>query len=206
MQFKDLGNHQPYQLIWQSMRDTIQQADLKNWQNQIWFVEHNPVFTQGEGGQQQPLINPDNIPIIATDRGGEITYHGPGQLMVYCLFNMRQLTISARSLIEAMEGWVIDYLASLDIQAHRKPNQPGVFINNHKVCSLGLRIRRGITYHGLALNVDMDLTPFQYINPCGYTNLQMTRLLDHCDDICVAHSKQFLKAHLQSTFSPLLSL
>lgn len=196
MLIKDLGAQQPYQPIWQAMLDTIQKADLANWQQQIWLLEHTPVYTKGEGSTQQPLLNPYNTPVVSTDRGGDITYHGPGQLMIYCLFNLRRLTINAHELANTLETWVTDYLNSLSIESHTKSNQPGVFIHQSKVCSVGLRIKRGISYHGLAINVDMDLAPFHYINPCGYTDLSMTRLCEHAPHITLQDCKDYFQQHL----------
>lgn len=200
MIIRDLGASQPYKPIWQAMLDTIYNADLARWQNQIWLLEHQPVFTVGQGGEQLPFHNPNNLPVVTTDRGGDITYHGPGQLIIYCLFDLRQLSYSLRQLIEQITLWVITYLDQLGIASYSKPNQPGVFINEQKICSLGLRVKRGITYHGLALNIDMDLTPFEWINPCGYSGLQMTNLKQHKCTIDLADAKQYFSETLANTF------
>lgn len=196
MRIEDLGSNQPYTPIWQSMLKTIQEADLNSWQNQIWLLEHSPVFTQGDGTQQMPKLNPAHIPVVNTDRGGDLTYHGPGQLIIYCLLDLRSLQISLRELIEFMEQWVIDYLSTLGIKGHRHDGQPGVFIDNHKVCSLGLRVKRGISYHGLALNIDMDLQPFEWINPCGYANLSMTQLYHHNPQSNLQAAKNYFTKNL----------
>lgn len=144
--------------------------------DQIWIVEHPAVFTQGLAGKPEHLLNPGDIPVIRTDRGGQVTYHGPGQIVVYPLLDLRRLGIGPKALVQGVEQVIIDYLASLQITAVRQSGAPGVYVNQAKIASLGLRIRRGCCYHGLALNVDMDLSPFSRINPCGFSGLMMTQI------------------------------
>ncbi len=144
--------------------------------DQIWCLEHPPVYTLGLAGKPEHLLNPGNIPVIKTDRGGQVTYHGPGQLVVYPLLDLKRLGISIRHYVFLLEQTLIDLLDSYGIQGERRPGAPGVYINNRKIAALGIRVRHGCCYHGLALNVDMDLTPFAGINPCGYAGLEVTRL------------------------------
>ena len=146
--------------------------------DELWLLQHHPVFTQGQAGKPEHILDPGDIPIIQTDRGGQITYHGPGQLIVYCLFNLHALNIGIRCLVHGLENSIIKLLSDYEVRAHQQEKAPGVYVEGNKICSLGLRVRRGFTYHGLALNIDMDLTPFNRINPCGYPNLAVTQLRD----------------------------
>jgi lipoyl(octanoyl) transferase len=147
--------------------------------DEIWFLEHPPVFTLGLGGRPEHLLDPGGIPVIHCDRGGQVTYHGPGQLIVYILLDLQRRGWGVRRLVQALEQSVIDLCAGNEIHAERRAGAPGVYINESKLAALGLRVRRGSTYHGLALNVDMDLAPFRRINPCGYPGLTVTRTKDH---------------------------
>lgn len=146
--------------------------------DELWQVEHPPVFTQGLAGKAEHLLTPGRIPVIQVDRGGQVTYHGPGQVIVYCLLDVRRRGFGVRTLVTALEQAVIDLLAAHAIAACARPTAPGVYVGDAKVASLGLRIRQGCSYHGLSLNVDMDLEPFTRINPCGYPGLRMTQLRD----------------------------
>ena len=146
--------------------------------DELWSVEHPPVFTQGLAGKAEHLLAPGDIPVIRVDRGGQVTYHGPGQVVVYCLLDVRRLGFSVRALVTALERSVIDLLAAHGVAAHARPDAPGVYVGDAKVASLGLRIRQGRSYHGLSLNVAMDLEPFTRINPCGYRGLRVTQLRD----------------------------
>jgi lipoyl(octanoyl) transferase len=151
---------------------TAQTAD------ELWFLEHPPVFTQGMAGRREHLLAPGDIPVQHTDRGGQVTYHGPGQLVVYALVDLRRAGLGVRDLVTALEQSVIDYVAERGITAQAWPAAPGVYVDGRKLASVGIRIRRGASYHGLALNVNMDLEPFQRINPCGHSGLLMTQLAD----------------------------
>lgn len=144
--------------------------------DEIWLVEHFPVYTQGQAGKAEHILNSGAIPVVQSDRGGQITYHGPGQQIMYCLIDLKRNNLSVRQLINLLENTVINTLAEYNIQANARNDAPGVYVNGEKICSLGLRIRHGRSFHGLALNVNMDLSPFQNINPCGYQGLKMTQL------------------------------
>lgn len=146
--------------------------------DEIWFLQHPPVYTLGRSGKKEHVLDPRQIPVIQSDRGGQVTYHGPGQLVVYLLLDLNRLQLGIRQLVEHIEQAVIDMLASHDIEAGRRQGAPGVYIGQRKIAALGLRVRRGCSYHGLSLNCDMDLTPFQGINPCGYADLEVTQLKD----------------------------
>lgn len=146
--------------------------------DELWQVEHPPVFTQGIAGKAEHLLAPGDIPVIKVDRGGQVTYHGPGQVVIYCLLDVRRLKLSVRGLVTALEQSVIELLAAHRITAQARPDAPGVYVDGAKIASLGLRIRQGRSYHGLSLNVDMDLEPFGRINPCGYPGLRVTQLRD----------------------------
>lgn len=170
----DLGLR-PYQDVWQSMSEFTSQRDPDT-PDQLWLVEHPPVFTQGQAGKPEHLLLPGDIPVVQSDRGGQVTYHGPGQLVAYPLLNLRRLGFGVRDLVTALEQILVAVLASYDIDAYAKASAPGVYVQEQKIASLGLRVRRGCSFHGLALNVAMDLEPFQRINPCGYSGLQMTQI------------------------------
>ncbi|WP_049260974.1 lipoyl(octanoyl) transferase LipB [Neisseria bacilliformis] len=147
-------------------------------EDELWIVEHNPVFTQGLAGKAEHLLVRDGIPVVQIDRGGQITYHGPGQLVVYTMIDFKRRKTSVRRIVSALENSIIATLAAYGIAAAADPQRPGVYVGGKKIASLGLRIKNGAVYHGLALNVDMDLTPFTHINPCGYAGLQMTQIAD----------------------------
>ena len=143
--------------------------------DEIWLVEHHPVFTQGQAGKIEHLLNTGDIPVVQSDRGGQVTYHGPGQQVAYILINLRRKKLSVRDLVSHIENTIINTLSHFGITSNARPDAPGVYVDNRKICSLGLRIRHGCSFHGLALNINMDLTPFQRINPCGYAGMEMTQ-------------------------------
>lgn len=150
--------------------------------DELWLLQHPPVFTQGQAGKAEHVLAPGGIPVIQVDRGGQVTYHGPGQWVLYLLINLRRHQLGVRDLVTLIEHSVVQLLAEYDIDAAAKPGAPGVYVRDEKIAALGLRVRRGCSYHGLALNVDMDLEPFGRINPCGYEGLRVTsmaRLLPH---------------------------
>jgi len=162
-----------YLPTWQAMREfTDSRTDLTS--SELWIVEHPPVFTQGQAGKAEHLLGPGDIPVVQTDRGGQITYHGPGQLVIYVLISLREAGIGIRRLVTAMEQSIIGLLGEHGVDAEARKDAPGVYVNGCKIASLGLRVRRGCTYHGLALNVSNDLEPFLRINPCGYAGLEVT--------------------------------
>ena len=146
--------------------------------DEVWLLQHLPVVTQGQACKAEHLLLPGDIPVVQADRGGQVTYHGPGQLVGYLLLDVRRLGFGVRELVNRIEHSLIDLLAGYGIEAAAKPDAPGVYVDGAKIASLGLRIRNGRSFHGLALNVDMDLEPFQRINPCGYAGLKMTQLRD----------------------------
>ena len=166
---------QEYVPLWHEMQAFTDNRD-DDTADQIWFVEHPPVFTMGLNASQEHLLAPGDIPVVQIDRGGQVTFHGPGQLMVYPLLDLRRSNIGVRKLVTALEQSVVDLVAEFDVQAAARADAPGVYVNAEKLASVGLRIRRGASFHGMALNVDIDLEPFSRINPCGYAELQMTDL------------------------------
>jgi len=176
---------QPYQRVWKAMTRFTNERD-QNTTDELWLVEHEPVFTQGQAGKPEHILRKSNIPIVQTDRGGQVTYHGPGQLIVYPLINLRRRDIGVREMVTLLESLVIQWLAQYHIESYAKADAPGVYVkieqdgtqNDAKIASLGLRIRRGCSFHGVGINIDMDLTPFSLINPCGYQGLSMAQLRD----------------------------
>lgn len=163
----------PYSPCWQAMKQFTHERN-ETTTDEIWLLEHKPVFTQGQNGKAEHVLNPGNIPVIQTDRGGQVTYHGPGQLMVYTLLDINRLHCNVRELVTHLESAVIATLAKHGIAAVAKPDAPGVYVNHAKIASIGLRVRRGCAYHGIAFNTSMDLSPFKRINPCGFSALAMT--------------------------------
>ncbi len=168
-------DRQDYVPLWREMQEFTDNRD-ENTADEIWFVEHPPVFTMGLNASEEHLLAPGDIPVVQIDRGGQVTFHGPGQLMIYPLIDLRRSNIGVRSLVTALEQSVIDLVAEFEVEAIAKPEAPGVYVSDDKLASVGLRIRRGSSFHGMALNVDIDLEPFSRINPCGYAELQMTDL------------------------------
>tara|TARA_R110002012_G_scaffold172239_1_gene337165 strand:- start:958 stop:1620 length:663 start_codon:yes stop_codon:yes gene_type:complete len=176
----DLGR-QAYLPVWEAMRTLTDTRDAQT-PDQFWLVEHEPVFTQGQAGKPEHLLLPGDIPVVHTDRGGQVTYHGPGQVVLYPLLDVRRGKIGVRDLVTALENAVIDVLSNYGVSARARPDAPGVYVTTAsgeaKIASLGLRIRRGASFHGVALNVDGDLAPFSRINPCGYAGMPIARLAD----------------------------
>lgn len=174
--FRELGQVD-YQPTWHAMQRFTDTRGVDT-PDEIWLLEHSPVFTQGQAGKAEHVLFPGDIPVVQVDRGGQVTYHGPGQLVAYLLLDVRRSGIGVRELVSRIERSLIDLLASYGVSANAKPDAPGVYVDGAKIASLGLRIRNGRSFHGLALNVDMDLQPFQRINPCGYAGMAMTQLAD----------------------------
>ncbi len=168
---------QPYRPVWQAMQ---RYTDARGGEgdDELWLVEHEPVFTLGQAGKPEHLLAPGDIEVIAVDRGGQVTYHGPGQLVAYPLIDLRRRKLGVRELVERIEQAIIDTLSHWDVPAKRRCGAPGVYVGESKIAALGLRVRRGCSFHGLAFNLAMDLEPFLRINPCGYQGLQVTQLLD----------------------------
>jgi lipoyl(octanoyl) transferase len=172
----DLGI-QPYEKVWAAMSEFTNQRSPDS-VDQLWLVQHPSVFTQGQAGKAEHLLVPGDIPVVKTDRGGQVTYHGPGQLVAYPLLDLRRLKMGVRDLVTSLEQTIVATLACYHIDAYPKPDAPGVYVHGDKIASLGLRVRRGCSFHGLSLNVAMDLSPFLRINPCGYAGLAMTQMQD----------------------------
>nr|WP_256329420.1 lipoyl(octanoyl) transferase LipB [Nitrosomonas sp. Nm33] len=166
-----------YLVTWQAMKDFTAYR-TNHTPDEIWLLQHPSVYTQGIAGKPEHLLYRNDIPVIKTDRGGQITFHGPGQLIAYLLLDLRRLKFNVRELVRKMEGAVIDLLGEYRVDAEGRVDAPGVYVSNAKIASLGLKIKNGCCYHGIALNVDMDLTPFSAINPCGYAGLRVTQTKD----------------------------
>ena len=173
---------QPYQPSLQSMQAFTDQRTASS-DDEIWLLEHEPVFTQGQAGKAEHVLQQTQVPIVQTDRGGQVTYHGPGQLIAYLLLDLKRLGLGVRQLVTVMEEALVSTLWHWVIVASAKADAPGVYVNDAKIASLGLRVRRGCSFHGLALNIDMDLSPFLAINPCGYPGLDMVQLADLCANV-----------------------
>jgi lipoyl(octanoyl) transferase len=168
---------QAYAPVWRDMQRFTEERGADT-PDELWLVEHPPVFTVGLNGKPEHLLAPGDIDVVKVDRGGQVTYHGPGQIVLYLLIDLRRRGLGVRALVSLMEQAVIELLAGYGIQSVARQDAPGVYVDGAKIASLGLRVRRGCSYHGLALNVDLDLAPFQRINPCGYPGLAVTRLRD----------------------------
>lgn len=191
---RQLGR-QDYLPIWQAMQAFTDNRDASV-ADEIWLVEHQPVFTQGQAGKEEHLLATGDIPVVNVDRGGQVTYHGPGQQMLYVLLDIKRMKIGVRQLVTALESCVVDSLSPYGIKAYPKADAPGVYVEGKKVCSVGLRIRKGCSFHGLALNVDMDLSPFQRINPCGYAGLEMVNCAQLSGPKGVAQAGPLLVEHI----------
>ncbi|MGD2136668.1 MAG: lipoyl(octanoyl) transferase LipB [Gammaproteobacteria bacterium] len=185
-----------YLPVWRQMQDFTARRSAST-PDEAWFLEHHPVFTQGRNGRPEHLHDTGDIPVIQVDRGGQVTYHGPGQLVVYTLLDIDRRTLGVRPLVRLLEQAVIDLLSDHGLAAHRRDRAPGVYVDGHKIASLGLRIRRGCSFHGLSLNVNMDITPFSLINPCGMTGLGITQLADLGVVLSVAETARQFRHHLE---------
>ncbi|MCF6226771.1 MAG: lipoyl(octanoyl) transferase LipB [Xanthomonadales bacterium] len=173
---RDLGMRD-YQPVWESMQQFTDSRG-ENSPDELWLLEHQPVFTQGQAGKAEHLLAPGDIPVLQVDRGGQVTYHGPGQLIAYPLLDIRRRKLSIRDMVHAIEQAIINTLADFEIQAERNPGAPGVYVGAAKIAALGLRIRKGCSFHGLSLNIDMNTEPFARINPCGFQGLEITQVID----------------------------
>jgi lipoyl(octanoyl) transferase len=165
----------PYEESFEAMKAFTDSRD-RDTEDEMWILQHAPVFTQGQAGKAEHVLAPGDIPVVQVDRGGQVTYHGPGQWVVYLLVDIRRRNFGVRDLVDIIEQSIVRLLATLDIASEPRSDAPGVYVNGEKIASLGLRVRKGCSYHGLALNVDMDLEPFSRINPCGYEGLQVTSI------------------------------
>ncbi len=191
---RDLGV-QPYEPVWRAMQEFTDQRDADT-ADEIWVLQHEPVFTLGQAGKPEHLLAPGDIPVVQSDRGGQVTYHGPGQLIVYVLFNLRRYKLGVRALVSLLEASIIKVLAGHGVTAAARSDAPGVYVDGVKIASLGLRIRRGCSFHGLSFNLAMDLEPFSRINVCGYRGLQVTQL----NDLVAPVSQQQIASELIAQF------
>ncbi len=190
----------PYEPTWHAMREqTLARVGdaAQDACDELWLVEHPPVFTLGQAGKPEHLLRDIGVPVVPIDRGGQITYHGPGQVVIYLLLDLARRHIKVRELVQRIEQAVIDLLASYGIKADRRDGAPGVYVGEAKVAALGLRIRNGCSYHGVSLNVDMDLSPFSAINPCGYAGMAVTQLHDLGVNVSVSEAGEALLRQLQ---------
>jgi len=184
-----------YSEVWHAMQNFTDNRD-ETTADELWLVEHPPVFTQGQAGKAEHLLLPGDIEVVKADRGGQVTYHGPGQQVIYFMINLRRKKIGVRALVTLIEDSLVASLADYNVTAYAKPDAPGVYVNDKKVASLGLRVRKGCSFHGLALNVNMDLSPFLRINPCGYAGLEMTQTSDIQGPENTADASDALVKHL----------
>lgn len=198
---RDLGRV-PYEPTWRQMQALNETRDAST-PDELWVLEHPPVYTLGMAGKPEHLLRDTDIPMVRIDRGGQITYHGPGQIVVYLLIDLRRRGLKVRELVHLMEQALIDTLADDGLAAERQAGAPGVYIGGAKIAALGLRVKNGSSYHGLSLNVDMDLTPFTWINPCGYSGLQTTQLRDLGVGTEQAVVADRLIAHLERLLPPM---
>ncbi len=190
---------QDYLTVWQAMQDFTQTRD-ENTADELWIVEHPAVYTQGRNGKAEHILKPNNIPIVKVDRGGQVTYHAPGQIIIYTLIDLKRRKLGVRRLVTLLEDAIISLLKDYHIEAQNDPKAPGVYVANNKIAALGLRVSRGCTTHGLSLNVDMDLSPFNDINPCGYQGLQITQ----CKDLGITEKLPHLSSQLATKLNNLI--
>ena len=180
MKIKEKGL-QDYNSTWQEMVSFTENRN-NHTEDELWTLEHRSVFTQGLSGKSEHLLKETEIEVIKSDRGGQITYHGPGQLIVYCLIDIKRLGIGVKQMVSIIEKSIIDLLSDYSISSHKIPGAPGVYVDGSKIAALGLKVKRGKTYHGLSLNVDMNLSPYSLINPCGYKDLKITQMSNLTDN------------------------
>lgn len=190
---------QSYEKMWRKMKSFTSER-TPDTVDELWLLEHLPVYTQGQAGKAEHILNPGQIPVVQSDRGGQVTYHGPGQLVAYVLMDLRRRNMGIRTLVCELEHVLIQTLADYGVSAHTQCGAPGVYIADKKIASVGLRVKNGCTYHGIALNVSMDLAPFSHINPCGYSQLQMTQLKDYIADITIEQVSEVFVSKFLTTF------
>lgn len=192
-------DRQAYEPVWRAMQRFTDARDAQTL-DEIWLVEHDPVFTLGQAGKPEHVLMPGDIPVIHVDRGGQVTYHGPGQIVAYPLLDLKRLKIGVRDYVCKIEQSIIDTLADWNIEAARRNGAPGVYVGNAKIAALGIRVRRGCSFHGLAFNIAMDLEPFRRINPCGYAGLQVVSLADLGGPSDIAAVRAVLLGHMAEQF------
>ena len=196
---KMLHGLQPYETTWRAMQAFTDERDETS-EDEIWVLQHEPVFTQGQAGKEEHLIAPGDIPVLNVDRGGQVTYHGPGQLVIYLMLDINRMNIGPRQLVSLIEQGILRMLKHYGIEANTRNDAPGVYVGQSKIASLGLRIRKGKSFHGLSLNIDMDLEPFSRINPCGYKDLKMIQLKDYEPNAGIERAAGCLVNELQTVF------
>ena len=189
-----------YHETWRKMQDFTDNRQ-KDSPDELWILQHPAVYTLGKNGKAEHVLSPGDIPVVNSDRGGQVTYHGPGQIVVYTLLDLTRMKIGVRALVTALEQTIVELLSDYGVSANARREAPGVYVNDAKIAALGLRVRKGCSFHGLALNVDMDLEPFTRINPCGYEGLAVTQIKDLVSDIEVESVTDDLQQHLLNKFS-----
>ncbi len=190
-----------YTSTWKEMISFTENRNIDT-PDELWMLEHNSVFTQGLSGKPEHLLKATQIPIIQSDRGGQITYHAPGQLIIYCLIDIKRLGIGIKKMVSIIEQSLIEFLSTYGIKAHTLTGAPGVYVNGSKIAALGLKVKQGRTYHGLSLNIDMDLSPYKLINPCGYSGLKVTQMCNLTDNILsISDIQQELSVHIISSLN-----
>ena len=194
MEVRRLGRVE-YEPTWRAMQEFTASRTPES-PDELWIVEHPPVYTLGQAGKPEHILEDVGIPVVRIDRGGQVTYHGPGQVVIYLLLDLARLKIKVRELVTAIEQGVIDFLAAHDVVAERRAGAPGVYVSEAKIAALGLKIKNGCSYHGLSLNVDMDLSPFTAINPCGYAGLKVTQTRDLGIPLTAHEAGEQLSQHL----------
>ena len=195
LKFSYLGK-QPYQDTYRDMKEHIQNFSG----NQIWMLEHDAVFTLGTAANKSHIINPSQIPVIQTDRGGEVTYHGPGQLVIYFLIDIKEIKLGPKALVQKLQELISSILGHYDIESSFVEGAPGVYVDGKKIASIGLRISQGKTYHGISINVDMDLTPFSFINPCGYEGLEVTQIKNYDSNVKMKDVESIAQQEISKIF------
>ena len=196
---KLLHGLQPYEKVWHAMQDYTDHRDDQS-EDVLWVLQHEAVFTQGQAGKAEHVLAPGDIPVVQVDRGGQVTYHGPGQLVIYLMIDIKRLGVGARDLVTAIENAIISTLSLYQLNAKIKGGAPGVYIDDAKIASLGLRIRKGKSFHGLSLNVDMDLEPFARINPCGHKDLKMIQLREFEPNVGIERASGIMVNEIQKVF------
>ncbi|KTD01408.1 lipoyl(octanoyl) transferase LipB [Fluoribacter gormanii] len=200
MKIRQLGI-QNYNDVWLQMKEFTQSRDA-NTQDELWLLQHSPVYTQGQAGKPEHILNPESIPVVQSDRGGQVTYHGPGQLVAYVLMDISRKNLGIRSLVSQLEQILISVLAQYQIEGSIRCGAPGVYVNEQKIASIGLRVKNGCTYHGIALNVDMDLKPFSGINPCGFAKMEMTQISKFVPTVQIDEVNQHFVQYFLQQFYP----
>ena len=198
IRIRELGL-QPYEPVWREMQQFTDRR-VDSTPDEFWLLQHPPVYTLGKNGKPEHILDPREIPVVKTDRGGQVTYHGPGQIIVYTLLDLKRLNIGVRELVTCIENAVINLLGDYGISANARRQAPGVYVEGRKIAALGLRVRKGCSYHGLAMNVEMDLEPFSRINPCGYQGLEVTQLTALARISDFRDVEQQLLSHLEQQF------